>query len=279
MRQKISIAEERILREHIRLVIREGEIPRSNPVNIGRASQGYTPIGMPGSTIIKAVGVLIALNWAHKYVGADCISNISALGMPLPKATVALGVLRGEAAVGAAAGAVGAHAPDLKQAAIDYAKALAIDIDGDSSLKDDLYHQSGGLNGIFNYVEEHVAVWPENRVDFNQLTGSPIWPISTQGVSEFDKVCVFIHSLMNRQCENSVDEADTINIVKKELVTRVKYLEFVRTYIKTCFDDYDKMIKEHKQVLDEKKITLNSATVAKMNSVQPKYLSASRSIK
>ena len=84
---------------------------------------------------------------------------------------------------------------------------------------------------------------------------------------------------MNRQCEGSVDAPDTVNIVKNELGTRKKYLEFVRTYIKTCFDDYDKMIKEHKQVLDEKKITLNSATVAKMNSVQPKYLSASRSIK
>lgn len=280
MRQKISIAEERILREHIRLVLNEGDIPRSNPVNIGRASQGYTPIGMPGATVIKAVGVLIAVSWAHKYVSADCISSVSSFGMPLPKATVALGVLRGEAAAGAVAGAVGAPTLDLKQAATEYAKALAVDIDGDSALTGDLYHAEGGLNGIFSYVQGNAAsAWPDTSINNTNLAGYSYWPIATKTDTAFEKVCFFIHQLMNRQCKGAVDESATRDIVMKELTTREKYKEFVKTYVKTCFDDYDKMIKEHKQILDEKNIKLNPATVAKMNSVQGKYLSASRAIR
>lgn len=278
---KKNIIQENLLRECIQQILLEGTIPRSNPVTLSPASRGYIPIGMPGKNVAKAIGAFIALQWASRYVSPGCITSISSLGMPLPNASIEIKKIQAAAAIDAAAAAA-----DIAGARIgltnlykDWTKALKKDLNGVTP-GTTTYEKSGGLLGLFKIIETSASTtWPDGNPTLINL-GAQTWLGSaTQSTTPYGAVCQFVYDLMNAQCQEAVDNDKVQEIVKNELNTRAKFIDFVKTYNKTCYEDYTKIIEEHRQILNEKNITIDASTDALIKSVQRAYLDASTNIR
>ena len=178
---------------------------------------------MPGAAALKTIGVLYAVDWLGEYVKQDCMANFDSFGMPIPQATKAFAAY---SAVSIPADSTNIQGLKSQQAALanDWAVAINKDINGDTSKAQtgstfDKIGGTGGLNALFRYIESNlnsgkqVSIWQKTgKGDLNQLTGHND-AILTAG-TEFANLVEFIRTLLNAQCDNAVDDAAAVNLIR-----------------------------------------------------------------
>lgn len=289
-RHRLGVVEEGILRTHIRTFLREAEVPRSEIVDLRAASDTFRPIGTPGATALKVVGVLLATSWLAQYVKQDCITGALNPGMPIPEAYKFYIKFSGGQAVGTAATTVGANDPaqaSKEKAVQDWSSGIQRDIYGDPSASDD-YHRLGGLQGLFRYIAANIngassktagTVWPNNRElkEFSGENSQVVHNLSNPS-TEYDRLLAFVMDILNRQCEGAVNASNVDKIVREKLKTRQEFIKFMQTYNDTLYKDFVSIVESHKKSFAEAGLKPTPDAEAAIKSVTLEYTKASQNI-
>jgi hypothetical protein len=283
-RHNMSIVEEGILRSHIRMMIREAEVPRSEIINL-RPGSSEKPIGTPGATALKIVGVLLATSWLSSYVSADCMAGVSNLGMPIPNAYAKYLLYKGASTPGASA-AVSSGAPDAKKnLVVDWSTGLLEDINGDSKA-DDPYHAGGGLVGLFRLIRSNVnggnpgsSIWPKDAGEIQQIQGNNAAMFDFNNPkTQFENLTVFVAEILNRQCKGAIRNERAAQLINEKFKKREDFIAFIKTYNQTMYKDFTSMVADHKKTFAEDKFSPAASAESAIKTAAAEYTSADKAI-
>ncbi len=282
-RRNMSIVEEGILRSHIRMMIREAEVPRSEIINL-RPGSSEKPIGTPGATALKIVGVLLATSWLSSYVSADCMAGVSNLGMPIPNAYAKYLLYKGASTPGASA-AVTSVAPDAKKTlVVDWSTGLLEDINGDSNA-DDPYHAGRGLVGLFRLIRSNVdggkpgSIWPKDAGEIQQIVGNNESVFDfINPKTQFENLTVFVAEILNRQCKGAIQNERAAQLIKEKFKKREDFIAFIKTYNQTMYKDFTSMVTDHKKTFAEDKFSPTPNAESAIKTAAIEYTSADNAI-
>ncbi len=283
-RRNMSIVEEGILRSHIRMMILEAEVPRSEIINL-RPGSSEKPIGTPGTTALKVIGALLATSWMAKYIEGDCLDP-SKFGMPIPNASVEFVKFQGLSKAADLTGKPDVLKTRQRTKVSDWGVALTKDVDGDGTNSD--YMNLGGFAGTMAYIQASIGsgagpIWPSKDKTQRANLSAPAAGSTVNvdgGKTEYEKLLSFVKTLVNTQCVGAMNDAKVKQMVDSQFATRAAFIEFVKTYTDTMYKDFDALVQSHKkEFIDSANVKPHSTAEAAIQRAATAYKNASSAIK
>jgi len=278
-----------LLRSLIREILNEGKIPSSSIVYYQSPGSTFTKVEYPGKTTLKVLGGLYITSWLSDFVSPDCLIAVSNYGMPLPRATIEFGNYTALVAADNVASIATNQAlkTQVTTQLTAWSKAFGEDVNGTSDGAKTFHTQIGGILGTMAYISANFSqnnyVWSHDSTgELSAVTGSSndAANLNTDTPStQFEKLVLFVMTLINIQCESAINKEKTVDMIKKKFQKRKDFVDFVKKYALTMYTDFDAKAQEQTARLANDNVAVPASVTQNIAKVKTSYTKTAASIK
>jgi hypothetical protein len=269
-----------LLRSLIREILNEGKIPSSSIVYYQSPGSTFTKVEYPGKTTLKVLGGLYITSWLSDFVSPECLTAVSNYGMPLPRATFEFGKYTTlvTADIVASIGTNQALKTQVTTQLTAWSKAFGEDVNGTSDGAETFHKQIGGILGTMGYISANFSqtncVWPRDRSEIEGVDGSSVPAVNLNTkppTSQFEKLVLFVMTLINFQCENAINKEKTVDMITKKFKKRKDFVDFVKKYALTMYTDFDAKAQEQTARLANDNVAVPKSVTQNITNVKTSY--------